>query len=244
MKLGFNLSIFNKNVDEVKQEIAEYFSVSDSAIELSLTKASGINDFPFRDIYQELAKFKYISIHLPVISGKDQTKKEFLQYPNNDLEPILNTIKEITNNIPVNTLVVHPDQVTDFNWAKNKFGGLLGFENMDNNKSFGKSIKDMEYVFEKCPNAKWIFDINHLYTNDNSMHSAEAFFNKFKTRLTHYHISAFGGFHSSFIKNPHELVILKGVMDTKYPLIHEGYDYEEHRVKEEYDLIVSALNEK
>jgi hypothetical protein len=244
MRLGFNLSILNKTVEAVKQEITEYSEVSTDAIELSLTKAKGILEFPFEEIYGELSKFKYISIHLPVISGLDPENREFLKYPDPNLAPVINKIKEIPHKILINSFVLHPDQVSDFDWAEKEFGAILGFENMDSLKEYGKTLMQMEEVFKKCPKAKWIFDINHLYTNDATMDSAQTFYNKFKERLTHYHISAYGGFHSSFNKNPQELIILKGIFDNEHPLIHEGYEFEDHSAKEEYDLISRTIEAK
>lgn len=243
MRLGFNLSIARKTLSEVQAELQEYYSVSNEAIELCLTDLVGLLEFPFKDIYSNLKKFKYISLHLPVVSGEDLNKKEFLTYPNVKLNPYIEVIKQIAKDININTYVLHPDQVLDFNWAKAELGDLLGFENMDNRKSFGKAIGDMKTVFDKCPNAKWIFDINHLYTNDNSMESSKHFYENFKNRLTHYHISAFGGFHSSFTKNPNEVGILKGVYDLEHPLIHEGYKYKDGNVKEEYELIRNLLGD-
>lgn len=243
MKLGFNLSIARKTLAEVQAEVKEYYAVSNEAIELSLTDLVGLLEFPFKEIYGDLKKFKYISLHLPVITGDDPNNKEFLTYPNIKLNPYLEVLKQIAKDIHINTYVMHPDQVLDFNWAKDEFGDLLGFENMDNRKPFGKVTADMKTVFDMCPNAKWIFDINHLYTNDNSMESSKQFYDTFRSRLTHYHISAFGGFHSSFTKNPHELVILKGVYDLEHPLIHEGYKYKDDNIKEEYELIRKSLEE-
>jgi hypothetical protein len=241
MRLGFNLSIDDKSVDAVKSEIDQYASISTDAIELSLTRLNRIVEFPFEQIIKNLRQFKYFSIHLPVISLDSSNNKTFLTYPNQYVSQELTIIKNISQEINTQTFVIHPDQVTNFNWANDEFGNKLGFENMDLPKKFGKNISDMTEVFSQCPQAKWIFDLNHLYTNDITMQSASNFFNTFKPRLTHYHISAFGGFHSSFSRNLSELVILKGVVDKTYPMIHEGIDYNQDNLKEEYNLIKSEI---
>lgn len=242
MNLGFNLSIANKSIIDVKKEITEYYKAGDTAIELSLTDLEGILEFPFSEIYDDLLKFKYISVHLPVIYRDSSNNKVFLTYPSPIVDPHIKVIQKIADTLKIKTYVLHPDQVKDFNWCSKEFGKLLGFENMDNRKEFGKSIQDMQTVFDQCPEAKWIFDINHLYTNDPTMESAKQMYETFKTRLTHYHISAFGGFHSSFTKNPHELVILKGVLDNQHPLIHEGYKYSDLNISEELNLIKANLD--
>lgn len=250
MQLGFNLSIYGKTVAQVQAEITAYSKLSTDAIELSLVVANGILEFPFAQIYPLLRKFKYISLHLPVVEYIDlpnqlKTKrKQFLNYPNTDLVPQLTMIKQIARDLNINTYVLHPDQVTDFEWATQEFGDLLGFENMDSRKNFGKTVADMQQVFHVCPQAKWIFDINHLFTNDQSLQSASAFFEAFHDRLSHYHISAFGGFHDSFVKNPDELHILSAISDLSRPMIHEGFDFDGHNAKElekEYNLIKQNL---
>lgn len=244
MKLGFNISIDGAPVETIKTEIDAYSHISNEAIELSLTKINGILEFPFEKIYKNLRKFKYISVHLPVVVLDKNNNKVFLEYPNPNLIKEINIIKNIAKDLNINTFIIHPDQVKDFDWANEEFGELLGFENMDNQKNFGKNISDMKKVFDNCNQAKWIFDVNHLFTNDPAMNSASEFYKEFKTRLTHYHISAFGGFHSSFSKNPNEIKILDGVIDLSFPMIHEGFDFVDGNLNEEYDLIINTLNNK
>jgi len=241
MKLGFNISIERKTLAQVKAEIAEYRSISTDVIELSLTALYGVLEFPFREIYDELGQFTYRSIHLPVVTGEDRTNNEFLVYPDKKLEPYLAIIKKIAHDLEINTFVVHPDQIADFEWANNEFGALLGFENMDNKKKFGKTVEDLQNVFTQCPQAKFICDLNHLYTNDKTMESSKKFHNAFKERLTHYHVSAVGAHHDTFIRFPNEVGILVGVSEHNVPMVHEGYEPEYRNAEDEYNLIRRML---
>ncbi|MBU0976254.1 MAG: hypothetical protein ABIE03_07540 [Patescibacteria group bacterium] len=244
MKLGFNLSIERKTLEQVQAEIFEYQKVSTDVIELSLTSLSGILEFPFEKTYEAFSRFKYKSLHLPVVTGDDRSNNEFLIYPNRKVEPYLKIIKKVAQDIGINSYVLHPDQVVDFEWASSEFGDLLGFENMDNKKKYGKTVKDLDSVFKKCPMAKFIFDVNHLYTNDNSMNSAQSFFDAFRDRLTHYHISALGAQHDSFTKYPDEIVILNGIIETNIPMVHEGYKPEYGNAREEYELIGQEIRKR
>jgi hypothetical protein len=243
IKLGFGTD-GERPLEIVEAELKEYLTISDEAIELSLTKLTGILEFPFEKVYPLLMQFKYRSIHLPVVKLDENQTKIFLTYPNIELEPYLDVIKKLAHDLKINTYVAHPDQISDFEWANNEFGELLGFENMDNRKAFGICIDDMNKVFTKSPQAKWIFDVNHLFTNDSTLASASDFFSIFRERLTHYHVSAFGGFHSSFTKNPEESFILKAVLDLSYPMIHEGYNSAEGYAADEYLLIQKLLTSK
>lgn len=136
--------------------------------------------------------------------------------------------------------MVHPDQVTDFNWANEKYGSLLAFENMDEKKKFGKTIFDMKEVFNKCPNSKWVFDLNHIYTNDNTMDLAKSFFDEFKNRLTHFHISGYGGFHDALCISKED-VIIKGLVSLDYPIVDEGNLILKNVLNEEYKYIIDRL---
>lgn len=244
MKLGFNVSIDRKSPEEVIEEIKYYHSLSDEVIELSLTALYGILEFPFEKIIPLLKSFKYRSIHLPVVTGEDILNNEFLVYPNKKLDPYINVIKRVSQEVAVDTFVLHPDQVSNYDWANKEFGNLLGFENMDNKKEFGRTVNEMTEVFKKCPQAKFIFDVNHLYTNDISMNSVSSFYNAFKDRLTHYHVSALGKHHDSFLAFPQEISILDGVIDLNTPMVHEGYNMSYANAREEYSKILEYIKDK
>lgn len=244
MKLGFNVSIERKTEKQIIEEIKYYHSLSDEVIELSLTALYGILEFPFEKIIPLLKSFKYRSIHLPVVTGEDRLKTEFFVYPNKKIDPYINVIKQVSKEVEVDTFVLHPDQVSNYDWANKEFGDLLGFENMDSKKNFGKTISDLQEVFKKCPQAKFVFDVNHLFTNDISMNSASSFYSAFKDRLTHYHVSALGKHHDSFITFPQEISILDGIIDMNLPMVHEGYKVSYHNAGKEYSKILQYLKDK
>lgn len=236
MKIRFGPAVDSKRADakELISYIETALRFSDEAIELSLTKTSKV----VYDVNVSvlLKKFKYRSVHLPVLKNGD----EFISYPDDSIEKEIKIIDQFIEEISPNTVLVHPDQIRDFEWATRKYGPLLAFENMDVRKKFGKTVEDMEFVFNKCPEAKWVFDLNHIYTNDNSMDLAVKFFTKFKNRLTHYHISGYGGFHDALCLSQED-VIIKGLLSLDYPIIDEGRLLPKGVLEKEFDYIVERI---
>lgn len=233
IKFGTAIDSKRADADELVANIEKALDFSDQVVELSLTKISKV-------IYSTrasnlLKKFKYRSIHLPVLNdGK------FISYPDPSIEKEMKIIDQFIEDISPQTVLVHPDQVRDFGWVVNKYGSRLAFENMDSKKKFGKTVEDMEIVFNKCPKAKWVFDLNHIYTNDNSMSLAKDFFARFKNRLTHYHISGYGGFHDALCLS-HEDVIIKGLLSLNYPIVDEGNLLSKDVLREEFNYITERL---
>lgn len=85
-------------------------------------------------------------------------------------------------------IVVHPDVITDFSiW--NSLGELLCIENMDKRKSIGRTVSDLEYIFERLPNASFCFDVAHARQIDSTMKEAKQMLNKFGHRLKQIHLS-------------------------------------------------------
>ena len=236
-KIKFGPAISSRNGDPA--ELIDYLSqalmFSDEAVELSLTRIEKIKNSITDEVLSLLAKFKYKSIHLPVVNND-----KFISYPDKSAEESLKIIDRIISKISINTILIHPDQVRDFDWAKSRYGSLLAFENMDSKKKFGKTLEEMMKVFEICPEAKWVFDVNHLYTNDKSMKSSGDFFNALSNKLTHYHISGYGGFHDALCLSKED-IILKGIKSLDYPIIDEGNLLEKGVLKEEYDYIIERL---
>lgn len=237
-KIKFGPAVSSKNGDpiELTNYLSQALSFSDEAIELSLTKIDKIGNSITEEVLSLLNKFKYKSIHLPVVNNGD-----FISYPDKSVEESLKIIDGIIGKISINVVLIHPDQVRDFDWAKSRYGSLLAFENMDSKKKFGKTLEEMMRVFKICPKAKWVFDVNHLYTNDKSMKSSNDFFSSLSDRLTHYHISGYGGFHDALCLSKED-IILKGIKSLDCPIIDEGNLLEKGVLEKEYKYISTRLS--
>ena len=90
-------------------------------------------------------------------------------------------------------------------------------------KPFGKSPDDLEKLFSKNKNFKFIMDVNHIKTNDSDMKLADEFYDKFRKRLTHFHISGLSQeeVHTALYRT-RQLEILSAVKDMKKPVICES----------------------
>jgi hypothetical protein len=218
IKLGYSLGVGPNPKYIRKERIKLLLSFEDEAVELDYVVADRLEEKLDAEDIQRLKKFKYISIHAPALTAEGG---KWIKYPSNEAEKIINQIISIANEVNVKTIVFHPDLVDDFNWLYEKVGDRLAFENMDLSKSFGKTVQDLERIFREVPNAKWVCDVNHIYTIDVSMELTNNFHQMFHDRLCHYHLSGYGGFHDCLYISQED-IILEGIKDFSVPIIHEG----------------------
>jgi hypothetical protein len=237
IKLGFAVSNLSDDSNDLVRNIEKVLELDNEAFELSLTRVEKLKQKFTNKTFDLIKKFKYRSIHTLV---KDSNLKN-VYYPSREYSKWKETYDFLIQKINPNALVFHPDLIKDFEWLNKEYGSLIAFENLDKEKKFGLTIKDLDIVFDKCKKAKFVFDLNHLYTNDKSMKSASIFYNHFKSRITHYHISGFGGFHDCFCRTKED-VILTGISDLTLPLIHEGNALEKNLIEEESEYILKRLN--
>lgn len=121
----------------------------------------------------DISKFERISFH--ICKQKKLTNKElFIQ-----IEPVIERGWPIIN---------HPDEITDFDlWSK--LGNQLYIENMDNKKNTGRTIEEIERIFDKLPDASMCFDIGHARQIDPTMELAKDLCIKFAEKIKEIHLS-------------------------------------------------------
>jgi hypothetical protein len=226
LKIGPAIGSYESKPKKLIDLLTSSLSFSNEVLEMSLIGLEKVKNILDPRVIKLVKRFKYRSVHFPAIINKGEDKK-FLSYPKDvaQFEGQFRIIDQFIKATKPHTLLFHPDLINDFIWLSKKYGGLVAFENMDDGKKIGRTAKDLVEIFRKCPKAKWVFDINHLYTNDHSMKSADEFWQLFKGRLGHYHISSLGDFHDCFYIT-HEDAILRGIKDVNYPMVHEGHALE------------------
>jgi hypothetical protein len=85
-------------------------------------------------------------------------------------------------------VVVHPDVIfTAAKWGV--LGSNLLIENMDRRKPTGRTVREMQQLFELLPDARFCFDIGHARQVDPSMTEAWLLLHAFAARLAEVHIS-------------------------------------------------------
>jgi hypothetical protein len=128
---------------------------------------SSINDL-------DLAQFQYISIHAPSSFSAENEGWIFGEL-----------YKCLDRGWPI---IVHPDTLYDRSlWRL--LGDLLCIENMDLRKGIGRTVRELEYLFNEFPLASFCFDIGHARQVDTSMTEAYQMLKRFSPRLRQVHIS-------------------------------------------------------
>jgi hypothetical protein len=84
-------------------------------------------------------------------------------------------------------IVLHPDTIHDHRlWAQ--FGAQLCIENMDRRKP-GRTVEELQQVFDRLPDASFCFDVAHARQCDTSMVEAYRLLHAFGDRLAQVHVS-------------------------------------------------------
>jgi len=122
----------------------------------------------------DLSHFSYVSIHAPSSFSPESETWIFQE---------LHAFRH--RRWPV---IVHPDTLHDYAlWRR--LGDLLCIENMDKRKSIGRTVRELEYLFNEFPEASFCFDIGHARQVYTSMTEAYRMLKHFSSRLRQVHIS-------------------------------------------------------
>jgi hypothetical protein len=122
----------------------------------------------------DLSQFSYVSIHAPSSFSPEAEASIFQE---------LYAIRH--RGWPI---IVHPDTLHDYSlWRK--LGNLLCVENMDKRKPVGRTVRELELLFEQFPEASFCFDIGHARQVDTSMTEAYLMLKRYSSRLRQVHIS-------------------------------------------------------
>ncbi|HET9212833.1 MAG TPA: hypothetical protein VFR03_20675 [Thermoanaerobaculia bacterium] len=169
--LGFSTGALAKGNFQAGLEIQRRLGVT--AIELSALRGDEL--LPLMDALPklDLQGFSHISLHAPSkLGGLDEL----------DLVAILN---DVPTSWPI---IVHPDLIqSPSHWRF--FGPRLCLENMDQRKPVGRTVPEMEGVFQQLPAASFCFDIGHARQVDPTMGIAIGMLRRFKGRLRQVHMS-------------------------------------------------------
>jgi hypothetical protein len=84
--------------------------------------------------------------------------------------------------------IVHPDAYRG-EQSLLRLGARAVFENMDNQKRFGRNVPDLKSIFDAYPEARFCLDVAHVWTNDPTLRLAHDLIDKFGPRLRQLHVS-------------------------------------------------------
>jgi hypothetical protein len=121
-----------------------------------------------------LTSYKYISIHAPSSFDAGQEAE------------IIDLLRRfVPSDWPI---VLHPDAIHDFS-AWRIFGKQVAIENMDRRKPIGRTVEELDIIFEKLPDAMLCFDIGHARQCDTTMTEAYRILRDYSNRLCQLHVS-------------------------------------------------------
>ena len=121
----------------------------------------------------DLASFTFISVHAPSHFAREQEWS------------VIRTLSEIPPSLPI---IVHPDILfTPQRWEH--FRNRLLIENMDKRKPVGRTVPELQTLFQALPQARFCLDVGHSRQVDPSMTESFLLLREFGDRLAEVHIS-------------------------------------------------------
>jgi hypothetical protein len=170
--LGFStgalaLSDFRSALEMLKDQVV-------NAVELSAIREPELIPLLRSLDNLDLSRFSYISIHAPS------------QFSHQAEGWIFQELYDHRHNgWPI---IVHPNTLKhDPDWRL--LGSQLCIENMDKRKPVGRTVQELDLLFERFPAASFCFDIGHARQVDTSMIEAYQMLKKFGPRLRQIHVS-------------------------------------------------------
>jgi hypothetical protein len=122
----------------------------------------------------DLGRFSHISVHAPTDYTADQEASVVEQ---------LSSFSD--KGWPI---IAHPDAIRDYApWRR--LGPLIFVENMDKRKAVGRTVEELNRIFDELPDARMCFDIAHARQVDTSMTEAYRIAKAFRNVIKQIHIS-------------------------------------------------------
>jgi hypothetical protein len=150
---------------------------------LRAIELSALRDHELRPLISALADldlshFTYVSFHAP---SKLTTLSE---------RDVFSILHEVPATWPI---IIHPELMPTSSMWKS-LGRRVCLENMDNRKSYGRTLREMRQLFEWLPEAEFCLDLGHARQIDPTMATAIRMAQEFSGRLRQLHVSEIGRF--------------------------------------------------
>ncbi len=148
-------------------------SLGTTAIELSALRDSELPSLLASLGGLDLDTFAHVSLHAPS-ALIHMSEKE-----------LISALVDVPAAWPI---IVHPDVITiPERWRF--LGARLCLENMDQRKATGRTLPEMEAVFQELPDASFCFDIGHARQVDPTMAIAISLLQRLGRRMRQVHLS-------------------------------------------------------
>jgi len=215
------------------ETVKAYSNSGANALEISFGKIVELEKFELTtELREAVRKFSYVSIHAPWN----------IQYPGVFTHKTFEKLESLCSSLPVQGIVVHPSQVSDFAVFEQKDLPWL-MENIieRNSERFGTHPEHFEKL-KRNYNFGFVFDSQHAYENDSSMNLAMELIEVMGGRLKHMHISGMTGtLHHAPVYAADNRDAISRILDLKLPVpvILEGSitDKVNDTLAKEFDFI-------
>jgi hypothetical protein len=155
--------------------VAQAAAVSSLAVELSAISEPELPGLLDYLLQAPQLPFLYFSVHGP---SKARSRNE-------------SELVDVLAGLPrwVDAIVMHPDVIQDVACYRS-LGRRLVLENMDSRKRGGRTVDELDDLFEALPDAGLCFDVAHAKSVDETMVEGEAILRRYAYRLRHVHLSS------------------------------------------------------
>lgn len=162
---------------DFRRALALLERTSADAVELSALRIAELHPLAEVAAQLDLGRYPHVSVHAPG------------SYAGEAEEAVVRLLAEfVERGWPV---VVHPDAIIRHERWRG-LGEMVLVENMDKRKPIGRTVAELEIVFDRLPDARLCFDIAHARQIDPSMSEAYRILKTFGDRVAQVHVSEVG----------------------------------------------------
>ncbi|MFZ2226540.1 MAG: hypothetical protein WA064_03725 [Candidatus Moraniibacteriota bacterium] len=210
--IGMSTGTLFKSIPPVSSGIIKLHKrLGGDAIEIGCLRKKELVELANLDAVDINKHFQHVSLHAPTD----------LKYNLNfETMSVLGHITRAHKQFDFKCVVIHPDVVDDWSVLKN-LSFPISVENSDWRKASYRTVSNLEQLFE-LTNFGFVLDLNHCFSNDQSMRLAELMIEKFLDRISEIHLSGFVEYHEPLFITK-QLKILDAVpKESSLPIILEG----------------------
>ncbi|MEI6378978.1 MAG: hypothetical protein WCO55_04935 [Candidatus Falkowbacteria bacterium] len=231
-RIGLSTGMYYKFFSSLEPGVIKRcHDISTSALEICCVGGICDKGFWLDDLPAELlSDIDFLSIHAP---------SSHISYGDNRFSyDILDALQRAWDKLTLDHIVFHPDTIKDWNIFRS-YDFNIAIENMDNRKAFGTKPGQLQEVFDKI-DCGFVLDLNHCYSNDQSMLLADSFLKEFSDRLVEIHISGYTSYHEMLHQTKQEAIErYLGMLDA--PIIIESVCTATYQAQDEFDYICSHV---
>ncbi len=246
-KIGFSTGVMFHNYYAMSFDIVNIAcDIGCTALELNIHEAPkhvdsllglGDDDIMFRQYLSRVNNLDYLSCHLPC--------NICYRYESSNVERILQNVIVFSGMTKlVKYVVLHPDLVVDWE-IFDDFSIPIAIENMDNRKNTFRTLQELRDFFQKYPQFKLVFDVQHWIVNNNDISAIPDIITEFSDKLVGVHLSGVGQSNKYHVPvsraNHRELVESLCDLPAYIPIILEGVCTDIDEMEHEFDYVTNIL---